>query len=287
MRRHQAILTLIALLCTAGSLPAQQPRAIASDPAPAKPTTQNVETVIPSHGSKLTGLFLLAAGAEPHGTVILLHGFPGYEQNMDLAQAMRRDGWNVLAMHYRGSWGAEGTFSFTHCVEDAGTMLAYVLDPANAAKFHIDPRRIFVVGHSMGGFVSTVAMAEHKEIAGAVILTEGSPLHDGPGFFGPEHDPLDYAPLSGTSPQALEQDAKQHAASWAFAALATKVAPRPVLVLTANDGLRASNDELTAELKRAGSPVSNIHYDTDHAFSDHRIALESEVLRWLAEHRGQ
>lgn len=282
MRRHQAILTLIALLCTAGSLPAQQPRAIASDPAPAKPTTQNVETVISSHGSKMTGLFLLAAGAEPHGTVILLHGFPGYEQNMDLAQAMRRDGWNVLAMHYRGSWGAGGSFSFTHCVEDAGTILAYVLDPANVAKFHIDPRHIFVLGHSMGGFVSTVAMADHKEIAGAVILTEGSPLHDGPGFFGAEMDPLDYAPLSGTSPQALEQDAKQHAASWTFAALAAKVAPRPVLVLTANDGLRASNDELTAELKRAGSPVSNIHYDTDHAFSDHRIALESEVLRWLA-----
>ncbi len=100
-------------------------------------------------------------------------------------------------------------------------------------------------------------------------------------------DPLDYAPLSGTSPQALEQEAKQHAASWTFAALAAKIAPRPVLVLTVNDGLRASNDQLTAELKRAGSPVSNIHYDTDHAFSDHRIALESEVLRWLADHRGQ
>jgi pimeloyl-ACP methyl ester carboxylesterase len=287
MRSLQTILTLATLLCTAGSLPAQQPRAIASDPAPTKQTTQNVETVITSHGSNLTGLFLLAAGTEPHGTVILLHGFPGYEQNMDLAQAMRRDGWNVLAMHYRGSWGAEGSFSFTHCVEDAATMLAYVLDAANEAKFHIDPRRIFVIGHSMGGFVATVTMAEHKEIAGGVILTEGSPLHDGPGFFGAEHDPLDYAPLSGTSPQALEQDAKQHTAFWTFAALAAKVAPRPVLVLTANDGLRASNDELTAELKRAGSTVSNIHFDTDHAFSDHRIALESEVLRWLADHRGK
>jgi len=274
-------LALIALLCATAVLPAQQPRAIATDPAPTKPTTQNIETVISSHGSKLTGSFLLAAGAEPHGTVILLHGFPGYEQNMDLAQAMRRAGWNVLAMHYRGSWGAEGTFSFTHCIEDAGTMLAYVLDPANEAKFHIDPRRIFVVGHSMGGFVATVTMAERKEIAGGVIVTEGSPLHDGPGFFGAEMDPLDYAPLSGTSPQALEEEAKSHATEWTFGVLAAKVAARPVLVLTTNDGLRGSNDELTAALKRSGSTVSNVHIDSDHAFSDHRIALETEVLKWL------
>ena len=57
------------------------------------------------------GLFLLASGTQPHPTVILLHGFPGYEQNIDLAQSLRRDGWNVLAMHYRGAWGSQGTFS--------------------------------------------------------------------------------------------------------------------------------------------------------------------------------
>ncbi len=111
MRSFQTVLALATFLCIVGSLPAQQPHAISADPAPTKPTTRNVETVIPSHGSKLTGLFLLAGGAEPHGTVLLLHGFPGYEQNMDLAQAIRRDGWNVLAMHYRGSWGAEGSFT--------------------------------------------------------------------------------------------------------------------------------------------------------------------------------
>src|SRR5580698_8925276 len=245
------ILATLALLIATASL-AQQPTAITTDPEPnPSAPTQNIETVIDSHGSHIMGVFLLASGAQPHPTVILLHGFPGYEQNIDLAQSLRRDGWNVLAMHYRGAWGSEGAFSFTHCVEDAGAMLAYVLDPANVAKFHIDPRRIVVVGHSMGGFLATVALAEHKEIAGGVILTEGSPEHDGPGFFGAENDTLDYAPLSGTSPQALEQDAKDHAAAWSFAALAKNVAQRPVLDITANDGLRPSNDELAAELRRA------------------------------------
>ncbi len=270
------------MLLACSGLIAQMPRAIANDPTPdAKAPTQNLETVIPSHGGKMMGLLLLAEGAEPHGTVILLHGFPGYEQNMDLAQALRRDGWNVLAMHYRGAWGSQGSFSFSHCMEDVGAMLAYLTEPANAAKFHVNPRRIVAIGHSMGGFMTVAALAQHPQIAAGVVITEGSPEHDGPGYFGAESDPADYAPLAGTSPGALEQDAKIHAAAWGFPALAARIAPRPMLVLSANDGLRASNEALTAALKQAGSPVTYLHMDTDHAFTDHRIALETVVLEWV------
>jgi hypothetical protein len=35
-------------------------------------------------------------------------------------------------------------------MEDVGTMLAYGSEPANSAKFHVDLRRIVVIGHSMG-----------------------------------------------------------------------------------------------------------------------------------------
>lgn len=282
MQNHKAAVAVLGILLVCGALSAQQPRAVANDPTPnAKAPTQNLETVIPSHGSNMMGLLLLAEGAEPHRTVILLHGFPGYEQNMDLAQALRRDGWNVLAMHYRGAWGSQGDFSFTHCMEDVGAMLAYLTDPANAAKFHVDPRRIVVIGHSMGGFMTVAALAQHPQIAAGVVITEGSPEHDGPGYFGAESDPADYAPLAGTSPAGLEQDAKIHAAAWSFTAFAAKIAPRPMLVLSANDGLRASNEALTAALKQAGSPVTYIHMDTDHGFTDHRIALESAVLQWV------
>ena len=62
---------------------------------------------------------------------------------------------------------------------------------------------------------------------------------------------------------------------------ASRVTPRPVLDITANDGLRASNEALVAALKQAGSPVTSIHFDTDHAFSDHRIALQTAILKWL------
>jgi len=108
---------------------------------------------IMSHGCRLNAIIYLAAGAESHGTVLLLHGFPGNEQNLDLAYSIRRAGWNVLFPHYRGSWGSAGTFSFSNAIEDTQAALDFLRDPANAKKYRIDTKKIVLVGHSMGGFM--------------------------------------------------------------------------------------------------------------------------------------
>jgi uncharacterized protein len=264
------------------ALKAQQPRALTTDPTPnPSALTQNIETVLDSHGSHIMGMLMLASGAQPHRTVILLHGFPGYEQNLDLAQSLRRDGFNVLAMHYRGAWGSQGSFSFTHCMEDVSTMLDYLTQPANAQKFHVDTHHIVVIGHSMGGFLTIAALAQHPQLAAGVVITEGSPSRDFADYFGATPDPADLAPLAGTSTPALLREAQSHTTQWSFETFASKIAPRPVLVLSATDGLRASNEALVAALKHAGSPVTYQHFDTDHGFSDHRIALQSTILNWL------
>jgi pimeloyl-ACP methyl ester carboxylesterase len=65
---------------------------------------------IPSHGAMLNAFVYIAAGVGPHPAVVLLHGFPGNERNLDLAQDMRRAGWDVLYFNYRGSWGSPGDF---------------------------------------------------------------------------------------------------------------------------------------------------------------------------------
>ncbi|HEU5413769.1 MAG TPA: hypothetical protein VFW31_08435, partial [Candidatus Angelobacter sp.] len=51
-----------------------------------------VQMIVPSHGSMLLGIFYLAAGAQEHPTAIILHGFPGFEQNLDIAQVLRAHG---------------------------------------------------------------------------------------------------------------------------------------------------------------------------------------------------
>ena len=59
----------------------------------------------------------------------------GNEQNLDLAQSVRRAGWNVLTFHYRGSWGSEGAFSFGHALEDADSAIAFLRDLAHAKQY--------------------------------------------------------------------------------------------------------------------------------------------------------
>ena len=60
-----------------------------SDPAPdlVNPP-RSAQVLVPSQGFGMNGLLDLAGGAGPHPTLVLLHGFPGNEQNLDLAQAV-------------------------------------------------------------------------------------------------------------------------------------------------------------------------------------------------------
>src|SRR5262245_41596943 len=164
------MLALAGAAVAADPLPAV-PSAVISDPAPdpAHPP-RSAQVLVPSQGVGLNGLFYLAAGGGSHPTLVLLHGFPGNEQNLDLAQAIRRAGWNVLTLHYRGSWGSPGTFSIAHVLEDADAALVFVRRADIAEKFGIDTRRIVLGGHSMGGFATAAHARKDEHLFGVVLL---------------------------------------------------------------------------------------------------------------------
>src|ERR1051326_5127486 len=138
-------------------------------PVVAQPASMD-ELAIQSHGARMNGLVYLAAGAGPHPVVVFLHGYPGNEKNLDLAQAVRRAGFDALYFDYRGMWGSGGTFSFAHGLEDAQTALAWV--HANAAKYHFDTRHITIVGHSFGGWVALLT-APHEPPSTCVVAMAG------------------------------------------------------------------------------------------------------------------
>ncbi|WP_420236585.1 hypothetical protein ACOBR2_13230 [Telmatobacter bradus] len=78
-----------------------------------------------------------------------------------------------------------------------------------------------------------------------------------------------------------------HAAQWNFVNLAPQLATRPLLILTSDDGLSAPNDALVAAVgKSEKHTVKAIHFPTDHAYSDHRIALQEAVLDFFASREG-
>jgi pimeloyl-ACP methyl ester carboxylesterase len=284
-------------LCAAIALGAS---ALASDTRAAAPSSATPAAVqnmaLPSHGSTLLGIFYLAAGAGPHPTAVIFHGFPGFEQNLDIAQTLRAHGWNVLAMHYRGSWGVKGSFSFEHAAEDADTQVQFLLDPANAQKYRIDPHRIVVIGHSMGGYMAASAMAHNPQVAAAVLI---SAWNIGAGFANrhePESKPStladeakelskdnNLAPLAGTSGLALAREIREHQQSLNFLSLAAQIAPRPVFVITASEGLAPADHALAQAITKAGDThVTERHWNTDHSYSGQRAELAEAILQWTA-----
>ncbi len=272
------------------------PNAVEFDPHPDKAHPPAlVDVRIDSHGSPMNAVLYTASGAGPHPAVVLFHGFPGNEQNLDLAQAIRRAGFTVLTMHYRGAWGSPGQFSFTHALEDSDAALAYLRDPANLAKFHLDPRRIFVAGHSMGGMMAASAALHDPKVAGLVMISAWDIGAEGPQFADPAFRKKqmengfgdEVIPLAGTTPDALMDEAAANASQWEFIDYAPQLKSRPALILTADDGLTENNQRLAAALKAAGdADVTEQHMETDHSYSDHRIALESAVVRWLERHQA-
>ena len=87
------------------------------------------------------------------------------------------------------------------------------------------------------------------------------------------------APLAGCTPESLAKEVVTNATAWNIPALAPKLATRPILVITSDDGLAPSNDAFVEALRKAGNhEITAIHLPTDHSYSDQRIALEKAVL---------
>ena len=90
------------------------------------------------------------------------------------------------------------------------------------------------------------------------------------------------APLAGTTPESLANEILANASAWNFAKLAEGLATRPLLVITSDDGLRATNDALVEAVRGAGNQAaSTVHFATDHSYSDRRIALQEAVVEEL------
>lgn len=280
--------------------PRNQDDPITSDPAPVDwdfPPT--IATVTPdSHGDNLNGIIYISQGPGPHPTVVMLHGYPGDEKNLDLAQALRRAGWNALFFHYRGAWGSAGTFSVDHALEDVSAVLDFLSLPASQRDYRVDAQRIALVGHSMGAYLALLASARLAAIRHIVAI---APVNLG--HF-----------LAGAQPEwragiASSLDAMGHGAIRSadgpeqFMRMGDHPARYDLLERVADlDGksllfVAAARDQdvppsyhcepLVKRLQERGkADVSLAALDTDHVFSTARIALARVVVQWLIQHEA-
>lgn len=273
---------LLATPAAAGN--ANHRSAIVDPPRDARYPAANQQLLIPSHGLGMNALLFKASGQGPHRTVILMHGLPGNERNLDLAQAIRRAGWDVLTFTYRGAWGSPGDFSIANAMEDTRAALEFSRSPG-AAKLGVDARHIVLAGHSMGGATAIMTAAGASGLDGLVLLDAWNIAVDARSTSRDQlvagNDDFGHA-LHGATPQSIADEILKRGLQWDSVEAARHLSGLPVLSVTAKYGSAPMNRPVTAALRAAGNRrVTAIEMDTDHPFADHRIALASTVVRWL------
>jgi alpha/beta superfamily hydrolase len=286
---------LLVILALLGSLTFQQdptsrqpPSAVVADPVPdPKYPPTLVGLTIPSHGVDLDALFYLAAGAGPHRTVLLLYGLPGYETNGDLAQSIRRAGWNVLQFHYRGTWRTDANFSFGSAIEDTASAVRFLRDPSHASQYRIDPHHLVLIGKSFGGFLAACETSRDPDIAAVAMIAA---VNLGTMNADPKQREIRLQrwkqqshPVHGSDTTQLFAEAAQHAKDWDYRHWADSLGTRPILIVQADDQNRDDLQALAAALRNNhAKQLDEVALPTDHSFSDHRIALQSIVIDWLS-----
>jgi pimeloyl-ACP methyl ester carboxylesterase len=303
MKFTQVVLLLVIGIAVSACSDSQSPGQVAGDSVPAYSVA--VDSMFPpamhefsfeSGGSNLNALMYLADGPGPHPTVILLHGYPGNERNLDLAQEMRRAGTNVLFFNYRGTWGSGGSFSVSHALEDVSEVLNLVRDREWASKLRSDPDRVALVGHSLGGFLGAITTANDRDVscfaflAGANLGAAGMQVKSNDnvrtaleGMFGSAMN-ADGGPINGDA-IGIVDELSAEADAYNVASWAPALASRPLLLVAGlrDESLRKSDhhDRVIAALRDAGAErLTELVFNDDHSFSATRIELARGLVDW-------
>ncbi|MCJ9430543.1 alpha/beta hydrolase family protein [Kordiimonas marina] len=251
-----------------------------------------IELTVPSHGAQMNGHLYTANGPGPHPTVVMLHGFPGNEKNLDLAQALRRAGFNTLYFHYRGAWGSGGKYSLRHVLEDANTAVAYVREKGKAGLDRIDPTRISVVGHSLGGYAALMTGATDKAITCTVAIAPGdivplvATVKSKDVVATNTNEPV--PGLDGYSFGDLIREARSDTDFFALVPKMTGFKGRPLMIISGDKDtvvpLSVQKASVDAAKAAGAKPFKRLIMDADHGFSWRRIALARAVVTWMDGH---
>jgi uncharacterized protein len=229
-----------------------------------------------SGGYRLVGTLYLARGEGPKPTVLLLHGCPGLEKNLDLAARLRDQGWNALLFHYRGCWGSAGRYDLRTIPRDVTAAVDYL-----ARCPLVDADRIAVVGHSLGGWAALVTAATEPRLRAVGVYGAaarlGEDLRLSPGQLEQE-----FTRFLATTPEEFAFQLASVAEQMDGRAAVTAIRPRPLLMVHGTWDRWVPVARARELAGRAGSAARYIEVEgANHAFSWHRAELANLIAGWL------
>ncbi|MGB7339085.1 MAG: alpha/beta fold hydrolase [Phototrophicaceae bacterium] len=244
--------------------------------------------------SLLNGVIYHPAGETAHPLIIILHGIPGHEKNIDLAQVLRRAGYASCVFHYRGSWGSGGAYRFTHILEDVQAVVAYFRATANATQYNIDPEKITLIGHSLGGWAALMTAANSVvdsavSLSGVNVGLWAQQLIDEPEMVRPMFTDFierSLAPLHGATADAIITEIEANRDTWDLNQQAEKLRDKNLLIVGAKRDVIASVFDHHMPLVNALKANKAEHLTTkllaaDHSYSGNRVELMRAILAWL------
>lgn len=244
----------------------------------------STELFIPSGNSQIAGLIYNANGLQKHPTLLLLHGYPGNERNLDIAQVVRSRGWNVIYFDYRGSWGSQGKFSFKNCVEDVLNVVSFCNKYQDSLK--IDTSNIVLFGHSMGGWVCLKALQELPTIKKGFVLSTWDIAKDFKNVSN-EKEMLSIANdpniagkyfVLNTSLKDLYKPVLQNKTYFNLLYDAKSLSDKQIIMIDEHE----KNSQLAEKIKESNKLYFDYSvWQTDHSFTNKRASLINKVLAFL------
>ena len=237
-----------------------------------------------SQGHDLLGVLYLARGSEPKPTVVLLHGCPGLEQNLDLAVELRDRGWNALVFHYRGCWGSGGRYDLRTITADVAAAVDYLQSGEHPS---VDRDRIAVIGHSLGGWAALLAAARDPRLRAVAVcggVADLGGMQPSGILVGTAEIHEEITRFVAAEPEEFLQQGAEVAAEPQPIDLADSISPRPLLIVHGSDDEWVPVEQARALYERATEPRRYVEISgANHSFSWHRAHLRRLIADWLAE----
>jgi len=218
--------------------------------------------------------------------VILLHGALGDAGQLAPLATRLAPAHRVTVLELEGH-GATPLRGRPLRIETFGSAVVDEMDRRGIARANF-------FGYSMGGYVAAQVCASRSPVRGCALiapwdlsydvrLVKDATVAERDRIAREQFDDIDGRIAGMTARQVVDVLAKD-GQRWRLAQAAPQIAKQPLLVvLAARDGDDCKALELLPALKaEQAKALRVVTIDSDHGFNDHRIALESTVLAWLA-----